>query len=641
MVRPVRGGCKAGLSRRMSGPSFKAAQWMVETTRWRSAYLNPYLLLPLTACVASAMLTIAVLGRDGTHRANWIAAALTAGATVWSFCEVLWNGADDPATVLSLVRISSVGWVAMGPLGLQLFLELTGRRQPRLMSLLYAASFGFLAVTLGTDWMHTGVLRTSWGWGYEFGPAYPAFWAFTTICLCAGLAVAVSHLRGTPSPAERSQASWIMVGVMVPLVMASVTDGVLPMFHIQVPRLGTASFTVLGATVLWSFYRYGYTALAPGLFASEILATLPDGVALLRIDGRVRTCNPGLATLLDLPMKEIEGLSMAPFLSGVELDPLEPVVNHTCLLRRRSGEVLPVALSTSLLRDKQDSPLGLVLAISDQREVTALRQRLVTSGRLAAVGELAAGVAHEINNPIAFVRANLGALGILLDKLGHEPDADTLAEGRELVEESLDGVDRVSAIVRDVRGFAHQGTGQREPVELHDLLDTVLRVAAPQLRQGGRVERDYQPIPLVRASPQELQQVFLNVVVNAAQAIGPDGRIEISTRTEGDQVVIAVEDDGPGIAEDTVDRIFDPFFTTKPVGRGLGLAISYQIVRKHDGDLSVRTAPGEGTCFEVRLPVEGGMPVQPPSSDDDALPSSNSSVSQGSSFKSGGPRNGS
>ncbi|MBW2445387.1 MAG: hypothetical protein JRG83_05630 [Deltaproteobacteria bacterium] len=605
--------------------------------------MNPYLLLPLTACVASAMLTIAVLGRDGTHRASWIAAGLTAGAAVWSFCEVLWNGASDPETVLWLVKFSSVGWVAMGPLGLQLFIELTGRKQPRVMPFLYATSAGFLAVTLGTDWLHTGVMRTSWGWGYEFGPAYPAFWAFTTTCLCAGLAIAVEHFRRTPSPAERSQAGWIIVGVMVPLLMASLTDGILPMLHVQVPRLGTASFTILGATVFWSFYRYGYTALAPGLFAREILDTLPDGVALLRLDGRVRSCNPGLAVLVDVPAESMEGVSMGTLLLGIELNPLEPAVNHACLLRRRSGEVLPVAVSTSLLRDKQDSPIGLVLAISDQREVTALRQRLVTSGRMAAVGELAAGVAHEINNPIAFVRANLGALGSLLGKLEHEPDAEALAEGRELVEESLDGVDRVSAIVRDVRGFAHQGSGQRDAVELPKLLDSVLRVAAPQLRQSGRVERDYGPVPLVRAASQELQQVFLNLIMNASQAIEHGGWIGVSTRTEGDVAIVEVEDDGPGIPEDVVERIFDPFFTTKPVGQGcgLGLAISYQIVRNHDGDLSVRTRPGKGTCFEVRLPADGAAPVQSPSSDEAGRPSSSNSVSQGSNLKSGDARNGS
>ncbi|NNL65851.1 MAG: PAS domain-containing protein [Myxococcales bacterium] len=573
--------------------------------------MNLYLLLPMTACVASAMLTIAVLGRDGTQRANWVAAALTFGATLWSFCEVVWNASSDPERVLTLVRISSAGWVAMGPLGLHLFLELTGRSTPitrPLMAGLYATSAVFLLITLGTEWMHTGVIRTSWGWGYEFGPAYPPFWAFTTVCLGVGLAIAIRHLRNTVSAAERSQAGWIIVGVTVPLVMASLTDGILPMFGVQVPRLGTASFTFLGATVLWSFYRYGYTLLAPGLFAREILATLPDGVALLRLDGRIRAANPGLARLVGRSTRDLEGADMARLLPDVCFDPGETVDGLECLLRRATDDEIAVAVSTSVLRDKQRQPLGLVLVVRDLREVAALRSRLVTSGRLAAVGELAAGVAHEINNPIAFVRSNLAAIEEVFEKFDDGPTG-LIEEGRELLEESIEGVERVTAIVRGVRDFAHQGSGSREAIALNDLLDSVLRVAAPKLRNGGRVERRYGSLPPIEGSPQELQQVFLNLIVNACQAIGHEGRIVIETEHEGPWVIASVEDDGPGIPPDVVDRIFDPFFTTKPVGQGcgLGLGISYQLVRKHDGDLVVRTELGRGTRFSVRLPV----PAQP------------------------------
>jgi signal transduction histidine kinase len=558
---------------------------------------------------------------------------------MWSFCEVLWNTADDPGLALWLVRASSVGWVAMGPLGLHLFFELTGRPRPRALPWLYAISAGFLAVTLATDWMHVGVLRTSWGWAYEFGPAYPFFWLFTTASMCTGLSLAGAHLRGSPSPAERSQAVWVMVGVLVPLVVASLTDGILPLMGVQVPRLGTTSFTILGATVLWSFYRYGYSALAPGLFAREILETLPEGVALLRLDGRVRTCNRALAELLDEPAHALEGASIDRFLDGSERDALEPRANVSGRLRRRSGEVLPVSTSATWLRDKQGLPIGIVLAVSDQREVTALRQRLITSGRLAAVGELAAGVAHEINNPIAFVRANLGALDALLEKVDRGAEDPSVAEGRELVAESLDGVDRVSAIVRDVRSLAHHGGGQRERVLLPDLLESAVRVAGSQIRERGRVECDYGPVPPVRGMSQELQQVFLNLIVNAAQAIPVGGRIRVSTRTEGGDAVVRVQDDGPGIPEDVIDRIFDPFFTTKPVGEGcgLGLGISYRIVRDHDGDLSVRSRPGEGACFEVRLPAEPDQPEGPdepepgPAEPGAGRPSSSSSVSQGSS----------
>ncbi len=615
--------------------------------------MNLYLLLPLFACLASAMLTVGMLQRDGTHRANRIAAALTFGAMFWSLCEVLWATTTDPELALRLVRISSAGWVAMGPLGLHLFLELTGATSHRrAVGYLYATSAVFLAITLTTDWMHTGVTPTAWGFGYEFGPAYPAFWCFTVACLVFGLSRAVRHLRTADSPAERSQATWIIVGVTVPLCTASITDGILPLLGIQVPRLGTASFAFLGGTILWSFYRYGYTLLAPGHFAREILATQSDGVALLWLDGRVRWANPGLARLVGRSVAVLEGMDMSARLPGVPLDAGTPVDALECDLVQDTEDVAAVSASTSVLRDKQGLPLGLVLVLRDLREVAALRSRLVTSGRLAAVGELAAGVAHEINNPIAYVRANLGLLGDVLDKLDGPSDADDrsapLAEGRELLEESLDGVDRVANIVRDIRGFAHQGAGRHEEIDLNALLDSVVRVATPHLKEV-RIERRFEAGLTVEASAPELQQVFLNLVVNAAQALPEAGTIQLATERDGEWIIASVEDDGGGIAPEIVERIFDPFFTTKPVGEGcgLGLAIAYQIVRKHDGDLQVRSNPGEGTRFSVRLPAGAPQrdgetsPGHESEGSPGGRPSSSTSVSQGSSFTPGAARKGS
>jgi two-component system NtrC family sensor kinase len=180
-----------------------------------------------------------------------------------------------------------------------------------------------------------------------------------------------------------------------------------------------------------------------------------------------------------------------------------------------------------------------------------------------------------------------------------------LREGEELVDESLDGVERVVAIVRDVKSFSHAGRGPREVVELNPLLDAVLRVAAPQLRYGGRIERRYGEIPPVLGDSQELKQVFLDLLLNASQAVAEQQAIRIETRHEGDRVVVCVEDDGCGIPAELIGNIFDPFFTTRDIGEGagLGLSIAYQIVRKHGGELSVDSVPGRGTRCRVELPA--------------------------------------
>ncbi len=574
--------------------------------------LHAYLLLPLFACISSAMLTVAIVARAEGRRANLIGGILTTGAALWAFFEVIWNTADDPGAVLRLVRLSSVGWVAIGPIALHLFFELTGQPQRRLwrvLPALYATSVLVLAIDLTTPWMHESVVRTSWGWGYRFGPAYLPFYLFTVSCLSAALMLGFREIRSSTSPGERRQARWLMAGIGVPLVVASATDGLLPLLGYQPPRLGTTSFVFLGATIAWGFYRHGYSLLVPGAFASEILAILPDGVALLRLDGRIRSVNEGMARLVGVEARALEGCEMAALLPETQLVPGRALRDHECALASRAGP-LPVSVSTAVLRDKQDEPIGLVLMARDLREIASLRSRLITSGRLAAVGQLAAGIAHEINNPIAYVRANLGSLRALLAGMADEkPVAETLLatlrEGEELVDESLDGVERVAAIVRDVKSFSHAGGGPREVVDVNALLDAVLRVAAPQLRYGGLIARSYGDIPPVLGDSQQLKQVFLNLVLNASQAVDEQQEIRVVTVREGNRVVVRVEDDGCGIPPALLGNIFDPFFTTKVVGEGtgLGLSIAYQIVRNHGGELTVDSAPGRGTCCRVELPA--------------------------------------
>jgi signal transduction histidine kinase len=183
--------------------------------------------------------------------------------------------------------------------------------------------------------------------------------------------------------------------------------------------------------------------------------------------------------------------------------------------------------------------------------------------------------------------------------------AETFDEAEELLFESLEGVDRAAEIVRGVMGFAHAGPSTRESADVNDLLEDVLRMAAPQLRHGVTVARDFRDLRPVYCSPQELKQVFLNLVLNAGQAVENDGNIRIATDWVKDDVVVRVEDDGPGIDPKNLDRIFDPFFTTKNVGEGtgLGLGIAHQIIRAHGGAISVTSEPGARPTFTVRLPI--------------------------------------
>ena len=252
--------------------------------------------------------------------------------------------------------------------------------------------------------------------------------------------------------------------------------------------------------------------------------------------------------------------------------------------------------------------------------LTQAQAQLEQSGRMAAIGQLAAGVAHEINNPIGYVYSNVGTLEgyveRLLGRLKSSLGDGALAadpELRELVEdvptllaETREGLDRVRKIVQDLKDFSRGGEHDDwEWADLNAGLQSTLNIANNEIRYKGRLVRSFGKLPEVQCLPSQLNQVFLNLVVNAAHAIERGGVIRVSTAHEGERVRIEVTDNGCGIPEEIRARIFEPFFTTKPVGQGtgLGLSLSYAIVRKHRGTIEVRSAPGTGTTFSVTLPV--------------------------------------
>ncbi|MDC6169610.1 ATP-binding protein [Paucibacter sp. XJ19-41] len=262
------------------------------------------------------------------------------------------------------------------------------------------------------------------------------------------------------------------------------------------------------------------------------------------------------------------------------------------------------------------------------------QDQLLQSERLASIGQLAAGVAHEINKPIGYVFSNSGTLQAYLERLfemleAYEQAETALADSavatrlaalRERVEldylkqdipmlmgESKEGLSRVRQIVQDLKDFSRVDTNQDWVwASLHQGIDSTLNIVANEIKYRAEVRRAYGDLPDIECLPSELNQVFLNLLVNAAHAIGPErGLIVVRSGVAGDKVWVEVEDDGCGIAPDHLARVFDPFFTTKPVGRGtgLGLSLAYGIVQKHQGRIDVRSEPGNGSCFRVTLPV--------------------------------------
>ncbi|MBF5043444.1 PAS domain S-box protein [Aggregicoccus sp. 17bor-14] len=425
---------------------------------------------------------------------------------------------------------------------------------------------------------------------------------------------------------------------------AAVSRSTTPHGYLQLPIRPGA----LAATVELALQRHALEARLREREAwlTTTLHAIGEGVVVVDAAGRVALVNAVAEQLTGFTEAEALGqplsavLRVLPERPGASAPcPLQGVLEvggeparapgeaTTLLLGSRSRGELPVDLSTGPIRDDEGRLLGAVLVFRDVSARRRMQEQLALNERLAALGTLAAGVAHEINNPLAFTLSNvhyaaeeLEAVDALL--AGPALDARQLSELRarmgelrEALREAADGGARVKHIVADLRDFARGGRDRAGAVDVVAVVERALRMAGKTLAARARVERSLLPVPAVEGSAGGLSQVLLNLVLNAAQAI-PEGAperhcVRVGTRVDAQgRVVVSVRDSGSGMSPEVQRRIFDPFFTTKPpgVGTGLGLSVSHGIVTALGGSISVWSEPGVGTEFRVALPAVQPVP---------------------------------
>jgi PAS domain S-box-containing protein len=294
-----------------------------------------------------------------------------------------------------------------------------------------------------------------------------------------------------------------------------------------------------------------------------------------------------------------------------------PTPTHEYRVRRRDGRYIVVECS-SIRIEFEGSPAMLTFArdITERKETQA---QLIQTDRMATIGTLAAGVAHELNNPLTYVLLNLSTLDRELEQIVDDPDKRDRVRSR--LATLQEGAERMASIVRDLRSFCRPNTPSPMPVDMRQVLESSINMAMNELKDRARLVRDYGPVPPVVGDAARLGQVFLNLLLNAAQSLTDGSRkdheVRVVLRADGpDRVRVEISDTGHGIAPEIIDRIFEPFFTTKPVGigTGLGLSICQSIVASMNGQLTVESETGRGTTFRVLLP----LPVATPALHDDA-----------------------
>ncbi|NWF80325.1 MAG: PAS domain-containing protein [Chloroflexi bacterium] len=380
----------------------------------------------------------------------------------------------------------------------------------------------------------------------------------------------------------------------------------------------------------------------PQLDPALVQASLP--FLTLDAGGHLLALNPAAATLFGRPASELVGTAFPTLVDPFSREKAALLIarvlaegsasdwelNHP----RPAAPPLPVSYTAWRWSPAPDAPVAIAafgqplsaaislaaqLATTNQQlegallqlerahaELKAAQAQLVRSEKLRALGQLVAGVAHELNTPLGFVAGNLQFLAEQLPVLAAAcPDPQLRAEAVEALADSREGLERISSVVRDLRSFARPDSPTVHAADLNASLAATVRIARTLCPPGVIISEHYGPLPPVVCAPGQINQVVLNLLTNAVQAISDSGSVTVTTALEGDEALVTISDTGVGMDEATLARLGEPFFTTRPVGAGigLGLAVSLGIVERHGGRLEFSSTPGQGTTACLRLPV--------------------------------------
>ncbi len=372
---------------------------------------------------------------------------------------------------------------------------------------------------------------------------------------------------------------------------------------------------------------------------------IDDVVILADKENRIRRCNKALQEFCGITCQKLIGKEWHELLISQGLDVPVSCKPGTEIYHTPSGRWFlfnSYPFTDSALNEVTGSVITLhettvVKKFTNELEkayadLKATQAKVVQQEKMASIGQLAAGVAHEINNPMGFISSNLSTLRKYLERLEDfinaqseliekVPDKDAAAElqnkrkalkldyiledGRDLIKESLEGTERVRTIVQNLKSFSRVDEAECKHADINECINSTINIVWNELKYKAALIKELGDIPPIRCHPQQINQVFMNLLVNAAQAIEHKGEITVKTWHENESVYAQVADTGCGMPESVVNRIFEPFYTTKEVGKGtgLGLSITYDIIKMHGGEISVASEPGRGSSFTVRLPA--------------------------------------
>ncbi|GEM_PF-4529852 len=407
------------------------------------------------------------------------------------------------------------------------------------------------------------------------------------------------------------------------------------------PQLRLAAHVGLSPEAIRHLTKIAIDGSANDLASRSAILNRPlviSDVAQLKMNSqtRLRLERMGVSSIICMPMVMEEKLQGVIQITSRETDYFSQ--EKISILSQVANE-LAVGIARQRLRDALEQKNREL--VKKHKELENATMQLLQSEKMASIGQLAAGVAHEINNPMGFINSNLNVLDDYrkdLKKIFHAYETlfsdisrinpkgpigqqlEQIQEARDemdfphlfddldaLIRESREGAERVKNIILNLKEFSHPSKGEPERADINSGLESTLNIVWNELKYKAEVKKEYGELPRIKCYPRELSQVFMNILINAAQAIENRGEIELRTWNENNHVCIRIQDTGCGMTQEQISKIFDPFYTTKEVGKGtgLGLSISYGIVKKHGGEIKVESEPGKGSAFTIMLPVDG------------------------------------
>jgi len=452
--------------------------------------------------------------------------------------------------------------------------------------------------------------------------AGPLTWLFVVLAsgaLLAGTALFARTARHLWRAGRRRAGGTLALALTLPVASVVVTlAGAAPAGYAIVPASMTVSMIAVVATALRN-----PLAESPPLGHREVIDHLRHGVVIANGSGEILDHNAAATRIANAPLRErLFADALVEIVARAERPRLREAlsdltgVREARVLELETPDARSVEIRAFPVRHDPEQPLGLIAVLRDRTEERRYAEVVRRTQKLETVGTLAAGIAHEVNNPLAFVRANLAEVLRFGERIeerladgeaGASKLAEALAELGELARDALDGIDRIERAIADVRRLSAAPTEGLARVDPNEIVREAVRLA--ELRGAGaiRVETDLAPtLPTVQGSPQLLVQALLNLLVNAQQAVEgrADGRVRVATGVAAGAVWIDVADDGPGVAPEHATRIFEPFYTSRSErgARGLGLSIAGDVARDHGGELRLE-ATERGALFRLRLPA--------------------------------------